>query len=43
MSHEAAEKGQPEVPVYSVGELLAQAQSVGVEGVIDSDASFPIS
>lgn len=35
MSHEAQEKGQPEVPVYSVDELLNQAQQVGVEGVID--------
>ena len=35
MSHEAVEKGQPEVPVYGVGELLAQAAGVGVEGVID--------
>lgn len=29
MSHEAQEKGQPEVPVYDVDQLLAQAQSVG--------------
>lgn len=35
MSHEAQEKGQPEVPIYSVDELLNQAQQVGVEGVID--------
>ena len=41
MSHEAAEKGQPEVPVYSVDELLSQAQAVGVEGVIDCGCELP--
>lgn len=35
MSHEAQEKGQPEVPVYDVDQLLAQAQSVGIGGIID--------
>ena len=41
MSHEAQEKGQPEVPVYSVDELLNQAQQVGVEGVIDCGGELP--
>ena len=41
MSHEAQEKGQPEVPVYSVDELLEQAQKVGVEGVIDCGCELP--
>jgi TatD DNase family protein len=41
MSHEAQEKGQPEVPVYSVDELLNQAQQVGVEGVIDCGCELP--
>ena len=41
MSHEAQEKGQPEVPVYSVDELLNQAQQVGVEGVIDCGCDLP--
>ncbi|RSX53364.1 TatD family hydrolase [Bifidobacterium dolichotidis] len=41
MSHEAVSKGQPEVPVYSVDELLAQAAAVGVEGVIDCGCELP--
>ena len=41
MSHEAMEKGQGEVPVYSVDELLKQAQDVGVEGVIDCGCELP--
>ena len=41
MSHEAVEKGQGEVPVYSVDELLKQAQNVGVEGVIDCGCELP--
>ena len=41
MSHEAMEKGQGEVPVYSVDELLEQAQKVGVEGVIDCGCELP--
>lgn len=41
MSHEAQEKGQEHVPVYSVSELLEQAQAVGVEGVIDSGCELP--
>ena len=41
MSHEAQAKGQPEVPVYSVDELLHQAQEVGVEGVIDCGCELP--
>ena len=39
MSHEAVEKGQPEVPVYDVEQLLAQAAAVGVTGIIDCGAS----
>ncbi len=35
------EKGQGEVPVYSVDELLEQAQKVGVEGVIDCGCELP--
>lgn len=41
MNHEAQERGQDPVPVYSVNELLAQAQSVGVEGVIDCGCELP--
>ena len=41
MSHEAMEKGQGEVPAYSVDELLEQAQKVGVEGVIDCGCELP--
>ena len=41
MSHEAAIKGQPDVPVYSVDELLAQAAAVGVSGIIDSGCELP--
>ena len=41
MSPAAQEKGQPEVPVYSVDELLNQAQQVGVEGVIDCGCELP--
>lgn len=41
MSHEAQEKGQPEVPVYSVDELLKHAQQVGVEGIIDCGCELP--
>lgn len=41
MSREAMEKGQGEVPVYSVDELLKQAQDVGVEGVIDCGCELP--
>lgn len=41
MSHEAVEKGQEEVPVYSVDELLRQASDVGVEGVIDCGCELP--
>lgn len=35
LSHEAVEKGQPEIAVYSVDQLLDQAAAVGVEGVIE--------
>ena len=43
LSHEAVEKGQPEIAVYSVDQLLDQAAAVGVEGVIDCgcDRSAP--
>ncbi|RSX58501.1 TatD family hydrolase [Bifidobacterium samirii] len=41
MAHEAAEKGQPDVPVYSVDELLDQAAAVGVSGIIDSGCELP--
>lgn len=41
MSHEAQEKGQPEVPVYDVNQLLAQAQSVGIGGIIDCGCELP--
>ena len=41
MSHEAVAKGQPEVPVYGVDELLSQAVSVGVEGIIDCGCELP--
>lgn len=41
MSHEAQEKGQPEVPVYDVDQLLAQAQSVGIGGIIDCGCELP--
>ena len=41
MAHEAAEKGQPEVPVYDVDELLEQAHAVGVEGIIDCGCELP--
>ena len=41
MSHEAQEKGQPEVPVYDVDQLLAKAQSVGIGGIIDCGCELP--
>ncbi|MDO4913761.1 MAG: TatD family hydrolase [Bifidobacteriaceae bacterium] len=41
MSHEAEIKGQPYVPVYSVQELLEQAKSVGVSGIIDVGCELP--
>ena len=41
MSHEAAAKGQGEVPVYSVDEHLAKAAAVGVTGIIDSGCELP--
>ncbi|KAB8287239.1 TatD family hydrolase [Bifidobacterium ramosum] len=41
MSHEAVEKGQPEVPVYGVDELLTQAAAVGVTGIIDCGCELP--
>ncbi len=34
-------KGQGEVPVYSVDELLQQAQAVGVGGIIDCGCELP--
>ncbi|NMN00613.1 TatD family hydrolase [Bifidobacterium sp. DSM 109958] len=41
MSHEAEVKGQPPVPVYGVDELLAQAQAVGIAGIIDVGCELP--
>lgn len=41
MSHEAQAKGQPEVPVYDVDELLQQAAAVGVTGIIDCGCELP--
>lgn len=41
VSHEAEAKGLPVVPVYDVDELLAQAQSVGVEGIIECGCELP--
>ncbi|MDD6087321.1 MAG: TatD family deoxyribonuclease, partial [Bifidobacterium boum] len=41
MNRQAIERDQPPVPVYSVDELLAQAQAVGVEGVIDVGCEYP--
>lgn len=41
MSHEAEERGQEAVPVYSVDELLSQAAAVGVTGIIDSGCELP--
>lgn len=41
MSDEAHSKGQPEVPVYDVGQLLDQAHEVGVEGIIDVGCELP--
>ena len=41
MSHEAVAKGQDEVPVYSVDELLQQALAVGVNGIIDCGCELP--
>ncbi len=41
MSHEAVSKGQDEVPVYSVGELLQQGLAVGVSGIIDCGCELP--
>ena len=41
MSHEAEAKGQPPVPVYGVDELLAQAQAVGIAGIIDVGCELP--
>ena len=41
VSHEAQSKGLPAVPVYDVDELLAQARSVGIEGIIDCGCELP--
>jgi TatD DNase family protein len=41
MRRQAEEKGQPEVPVYGVDELLSQASAVGVEGIIDVGCELP--
>ena len=41
MSHEAAEKGQPPVPVYTEAELLDMAASVGVTQIVDVGCEYP--
>jgi TatD DNase family protein len=41
MSHEAQCKGQPDVPVYDVDQLLVQAQAVGIRGIIDCGCELP--
>ena len=41
MSHEAEERGQAPVPVYSVDQLLDQAQAVGIMGIIDVGCELP--
>lgn len=40
MRRQASEKGQPEVPVYSIDEILDQAAAVGIEGIIDVGAEY---
>ena len=41
MSHEAAVKGQPPVPVYSEGELLDMAAAVGICKIVDVGCEYP--
>jgi TatD DNase family protein len=41
LSEEAREKGQAEVPVFSVDEMLQQAASVGVHKIIDVGCELP--
>lgn len=41
MSYEAVRRGQPEVPVYSVAQMLDQAAAVGVEGIIEVGCELP--
>lgn len=41
MNRQAQGKGQPEVPVYDVDQLLGQARDVGVEGIIDVGCELP--
>lgn len=40
MRRQASEKGQPEVPVYSIDEILNEAAAVGIEGIIDVGAEY---
>lgn len=41
LSQEAESKGQAPTPVYGVEELLDQAKSVGIEGIIDVGCQLP--
>lgn len=41
MNRQAQEREQPEVPVYSVAEILDQAAAVGIEGIIDVGCEYP--
>lgn len=41
MSHDAAERGQEPMPVYSVDEMIQQAVAVGVTGMIDCGCELP--
>ncbi|RBP97290.1 hydrolase TatD [Bifidobacterium aemilianum] len=41
MNRQALERGQEPVPVYSVEQILDQAQAVGVEGIIDVGCELP--
>ena len=41
MSHEAEQRGQAPVPVYTVDQLLDQARAVGVTGIIDVGCELP--
>lgn len=41
MNRQAQERGQADVPVFSINELLTQAQDCGVEGIIDVGCELP--
>ncbi|BDR55252.1 TatD family hydrolase [Bombiscardovia apis] len=41
MDKQARERGQEPVPVYSVDEMIAQAQAVGIEGFVDVGCELP--